>query len=293
VSVPTAHRLDDLTYGLLWALLNTDDSLLADDRALEEESESVKQYLAMTRSAPSRASMPDLSAVGAAWLGSSFCAQHIVRGLESASEVPMFWTREQYGEEASAWLLFRHKHDYLRTISTRFGGTEQALGRAFCVPEKAVRDSERYERILFFLSVALMEMYGLRVWLCTEPEYSEVDGFVLVPGERAILANWLRGDAMWRVDTIDRRVDVLGYGDVVAHARNHSIMTGDTPQRRLRSLADYLQLDWPWLTGRCRDLGEGGAASMLRPRSRLLTLTEVDRTLRYVGDQATTVTGRQ
>ena len=41
--------------------------------------------------------------------------------------------------------------------------------------------------------------------VCTEQEYADVDGFVLAPGRRAIVATWVRGDSIWHVDTTDRR----------------------------------------------------------------------------------------
>lgn len=78
--------------------------------------------------------MPDLSPIGAAWLGSSLCAQYIVHHLGDLHEVPAFWTREATGEEYAPWLLFRHKHDYLQNVADRFAGPGSALGRAFCVP---------------------------------------------------------------------------------------------------------------------------------------------------------------
>ncbi len=40
-----------------------------------------------------------------------------------------------------------------------------------------------WERILLFLSVALMESLDIHVKICIEPEYADVDGFVLLPGK--------------------------------------------------------------------------------------------------------------
>jgi len=104
VDLPAAHLLDDLTYGLLWALVQLDDGLLADDRALEEERQALGTYLSLPRSAPSRMAVPELTNVATQWLGSAFCAQHIQRRLQGVSESPVFWTREQTGEQAAAWL---------------------------------------------------------------------------------------------------------------------------------------------------------------------------------------------
>ncbi|GAA3085997.1 hypothetical protein GCM10020000_85690 [Streptomyces olivoverticillatus] len=52
VALPEAHRLDDLTYGVLWALVQLDDGLLADDQALEDGREVLAAYLSRDRSAP-------------------------------------------------------------------------------------------------------------------------------------------------------------------------------------------------------------------------------------------------
>lgn len=55
------------------------------------------------------------------------------------------------------------------------------------------------------------------------------------------------------------------------------------PGHRLRSLADYLGLDWPWLWRRCADLAEHGCDGLVPPRTRLLSTEGVDAALRYVG----------
>ncbi|MFF1712268.1 transcriptional regulator, XRE family protein [Streptomyces sp. NPDC058268] len=280
--VPLAYQLDDLTYAIVWALHVLDDGLLADDNPLSARADQLQHYVEISNSAPARTDMPDLSPIGAAWLGSSLCARYIVRHLDELPEVPAFWTRESTGEECAPWLLFRHKHDYLQAVAERFAGPGSSLGRAFCVPESAVRSSEPYERILLFLTIAMMEMHGIKVWLSVEPEYDEVEGFVLAQN-RAILANWVREESMWRVAVTSARRDVAPYQEAIGHARTHSIVDGPTPDERLHALADYLSLDWSWLTGRCRTLGEEGISSMLRPRSRLLTLSALDQTLRFLG----------
>lgn len=280
--VPLAYRLDDLTYALVWAVHVLDDGLLADDGPLSRHEQDLRHYARIGRSAPDRSTMPELSSVGAAWLGSSLCARYIVRQVRSIPDVPAFWTRERTGEECSPWLLWSHKHTYIRVISGRFAGGGGRMGRAFCVPEAVVRSSERYERILLFLTVALMEMHGLRVWLCGDAGYAEVDGFVLGPG-RAILASWVREEAIWRVGTTTSRRDISPYEEAIGHARAHSIIDGPTPAARLRALAGYLCLDWEWLTTRSRELAAAGSAGMLQPRSRMITLSELDRTLGFVG----------
>ncbi|MCQ1577153.1 transcriptional regulator, XRE family protein [Streptomyces parvus] len=280
--VPLAYRLDDLTYAILWALHVLDDGLLADDHPLSDRADELRHYVKISNSAPPRTDMPDLSPIGAAWLGSSLCAQYIVRHLDELSDVPAFWTREATGEECAPWLLFRHKHDYLQAVAARFAGLASALGRAFCIPESAVRSTEPYERILLFLTVAMMEMHGIKVWISSAPEYAQTEGFVLAQNT-AILANWVREESVWRVATTTARRDVAPYQEAIAHARAHSLVDGQTPADRLQALAAYLDLDWRWLITRCRALGEEGVCSMLRPRSRLLTLKALDQTLRFVG----------
>ncbi|WP_331762283.1 transcriptional regulator, XRE family protein (plasmid) [Streptomyces sp. NBC_01527] len=280
--VPRAYQLDDLTYALIWSLHVLDDGLLADDSTLTERADELRHYVQLSASAPARSLMPGLSPAGAAWLGSSLCAQYIVRHLDGPPEAPAFWTREHTGEECAPWLYFRHKHDYLQTVSRRFSDVGKTVGRAFCVPEATVRSSERYERILLFLTVAMMEMNDIKIWLCAEPEYEQIEGFALSPG-RAILASWVREDAVWRVGTTTARRDIASYREAIEHARTHNLVDGPTPAIRLRALAEYLDLDWTWLLVRCRALAEEGTANMLRPRSRLLTLQALDQTLHFIG----------
>lgn len=282
--VPEPYRLDDLTFGILWATLNLEDSLLADDHVLDYEMRELSHHHARPRSAVARSAVPELSGVGAAWLGSAFCSLHIDRHLEEATEPPLFWSREQTGEEAAGWLFFRHKHLYLTQATDRFAGTRDQLGHAFCVPEMAVKNSERYERVLLFLAVAMMEMYGLSVWVCTEEEYTQIDGFVLTPSHRAIVANWLRSDGIWQVDITEQRSQVRTYTEALQHARTHSVMAGPTPAYRLRALAAYLDIDWAWLVRRCAEMGAYGSSGMLRPRSRLLSMEKLDGVLRFVGE---------
>ncbi|WP_025616837.1 hypothetical protein [Salinispora cortesiana] len=59
--------------------------------------------------------------------------------MHAATDQPVFWTREQYGEEATTWLLFRHKIDYLHATSERFTTPTVPAARVFCIPETAVR----------------------------------------------------------------------------------------------------------------------------------------------------------
>lgn len=281
--VPRPYRLDDLTFGIVWAMLNLEDSLLADDHILDREQGELAYHLARSRSAVARSAVPELSRVGTAWLGSYFCTLHVSRCLGAVTHAPFFWTREQTGEEGTGWLFFRHKHLQLTQMLTRFAGSSVRPGHAFCIPETAVKESEPYERILLFLTVALIEMHGFTVSICVEEEYSQIDEFVLAPIERVVVANWLRSDGIWRVDETRQRSQVRIYTQAIDHARAHSVIAGPTSPRRLQALADYLEIDWSWLVHRCHELGTYGSAGMLRPRSRLLGMDKLDETLQFVG----------
>jgi hypothetical protein len=204
--------------------------------------------------------------------------------LAAATDVPVFWTREQSGEEAAPWLFFKHKLDYLRALD-RFHSVSEQTVRVFCVPRAEVERSERYERVLLLLSIALMERFGIRVRVIPDPGYSEVDGVALVPGQQAVVANWVRvpGGALWAADSTTARSELRAYDAAFADARGADVLTGEDPESRLRSLSDYLDLDWDWLTARCAVLGEQGVAGLVRPRSRLLTVEPLDETLLFLG----------
>ncbi|MYS33625.1 hypothetical protein K388_05966 [Streptomyces sp. KhCrAH-43] len=283
MSIPSAYLLDDLSYGILWALTQLDDGLLSDDQALDAEQDLLNTYLSLPRSAPSQL-LVNLSTVGSSWMGSAFCARHIQQELVDAREVPIFWTREQTGEEAACWLFFRHKLEYLRVLERFHGATAQTV-RVFCLPESAVARSEKYERVLLLLAIALMERCGIRVRVVPKTEYSEVDGVALVPGQRAVVANWVRapGGALWAAGSTSSRGELRSYTSVFTDAQGTDVLVGEDPAGRLRSLADYLGLDWTWLTARCHALGEYGVAGLVRPRSRLLTVEALDETLLFLG----------
>lgn len=131
VVIPRAYELDDLTYGIIWALISLDDALLADDHALDQRQRELRAYEQLPHSTVGRQAAAGLTSAARMWLGSSFCARHILRNLASPEYVPLFWTREQSGEEACAWLLFRHKYSYLKRISGQFAGTVGSLIRSF------------------------------------------------------------------------------------------------------------------------------------------------------------------
>jgi hypothetical protein len=280
--VPRAYALDDLTVGLIWVVANLDDSLLGDDALLARHRDRLTGYESFTRSSASRDDAHGLNPVSRMWLGSDFCARHILRHAEHLGDVPMFWTREQHGEEASSWLLFAHKYDYLRRVAARFGSTA-GLTRAFCIPTDAVSGAPRFERIVLLLAAALMESFGVRVEVCRDPEYAGVEGFVLDQQRRAIVANWVGADGIWYVDVTERRPALRGYADIGGHARAHSVTAAPTASGRLRAFAGYLDLDWDWLIRRCAELGDAGVAGVAEPRSRLLSPAGVDRACRYLG----------
>jgi transcriptional regulator with XRE-family HTH domain len=277
-------ELDEFAYALIWAVTSLDDALLADDRQIDER---------VQRSAPSRSSRSltasaddegDLTAAAQMWLGSNLCARHILRSIGRPRDVPVFWTREQSGEEACLWLLFRHKQEYLKNLAARFAGNPAAAPhRGFCVPPDMAATAPKWERILFFLAAALMEATGTHVDVIQEPGYGAVGGFVLLPGSRAIIATWLRAEGACDAGTTSSRAVLREYADVTGHAAVHSVVEAAVPQGRLRVLADYLSLDWTWLTQRSVGLGAGGCGRLVRPRSRLLSLAGIDEALRFVG----------
>ncbi|MFD4830638.1 hypothetical protein ACFWPV_12410 [Streptomyces uncialis] len=97
------------------------------------------------------------------------------------------------------------------------------------------------------------------------------------------MATWVRTDAVWQTYTTSERSAVRQLEEPFRNAMSAGIITGPDPAGRLRAAAEYLALDWSWLLRRCEALGEAGVGGMVRPRSRLLTLSALDRVLRYVG----------
>ncbi|MFC6083714.1 hypothetical protein [Sphaerisporangium aureirubrum] len=281
IAIPTAYELDDFSLGLLWACASLDGGLQADDQDLALSREELSAYEKLSASAVSREAAPELGSVSHMWLGSEFCARHILRNLDGLPDLPVFWTREQRGEEACAWLLFDHKYAYLRAVRSRTG--EQASVRMFCIPRQAVDGSPHYERILLFLSIALMEATGIHVKVCDDPSYSGVEGFVL-GGQQAIIANWVRGAGMWHVDTTNRPSVLREFREASGEVGAYSVIESRDPARRMRSLADYLALDWAWLQTRCQALAQVGSASLLRPRSRLISVAGIDVACTYIND---------
>ncbi|MER6612568.1 hypothetical protein [Streptomyces xantholiticus] len=280
VSAPLAYELDDLTYGILWAVSNYDDALQADDQDLAETRTDLERYDRLSSSAVSREAAPGLNSVAHMWLGSDFCARHILKALPDLPELPAFWTREQRGEEASAWLIFDHKYPYLKSTTKALGGPST---RAFCVPEAVVQASPRHERILLFLAVALMESLGIHAQFTTDASYEAVEGFVVAPDKEAIIANWVRGDGMWHVDLTGRSSIVREFTNAAGDVAADSIIEAPTAAERLRALAHYLDLPWTWLIHRCGQLGKYGTSGLIQSRSRLVSAAGLDAACSYVG----------
>lgn len=242
VPIPEAYELDDLTFALLWACASLDNGLQADDQELTAVAADLAPYEELPSSAVSREAAATLGATAHMWLGSDFCARHILRNMVRLPEVPVFWTREQTGGEACTWLLFDHKYAYLRATHDRFPG--EPLSRMFCIPHRAAEASPLYERV----------------------------------------ANWVRGEGIWHVDTA-RRPSVLGdFREAAGYATAHCAIDAPAPHGRLRALAHYLGIDWAWLRHRCQQLAQAGAGGLLRPRSRHISTAGVDAACAYLGD---------
>lgn len=188
------------------------------------------------------------------------------------------------------WLLFDHKVDYLHTLRERFANRPQPMSRVFCLPETTAVAGPRAERVLLLLAAALMERMGVAVHVCAESDYSAVEGFVLTPGGTVIVANWLRAGRGWHADVIDSRPRVRSYRDALGFGQAHSIISAPTSAGRLRRLADYLQIDWAWLTTRAAQISAVGVGGLVRPRSRLLSTTGIDAACRFLAAQGEALT---
>ncbi len=86
--MPPAYALDDLTLGILWAVANLDEALLNDDGLLAHLQGELARYETLPQSAAGRDMAGDLTEVSRMWLGSDFCARHILRHLPDATDIP-------------------------------------------------------------------------------------------------------------------------------------------------------------------------------------------------------------
>jgi hypothetical protein len=281
--IPTAYVLDELTLGLIWAIANLDDSLLDDDAELYATHQHLAELDKLDRSAAGRDLVSGLTPLSQAWLGSDFCARHITRNSAALSETPVFWTCERRGEEVSGWLFFAHKFEYLKASTRGIDDTStDKPTRAFCIPPAAVASSGAPERMLLLLSAGLMESFGIKIQVCPDEDYTEVEGFVS-DGRKAILANWVDSDSLWHVDVTNQRLMLATFDDAAQYAVAHSITVGVSPADRLRAFANYLQLDWATATRRCAELGRYGLEGLMAPRSRLLSVAGAERACQFIG----------
>jgi DNA-binding XRE family transcriptional regulator len=274
-----AYAWDAMTCGLLWALHGYESALLDDDANLAAMSCTTGPDLPSTLHAS--LGKVDLEPISRMFLGSQLCADHITVHLSDGDTAgPTFWTREQRGEEAATWLLFRHKYEYLAATASASPSPNRG-GRIFCVPESAVADSPHHERVLLLMAIALMEALGIRVWLCTEPGYSQVDGFALVEGTRAVIASWVRTAGEPLIGVATRPALLRGFADTAFGAQQSDALSGDTAASRLAASAEYLRIDPAWFQYRCAQLAAAGTGGLLRVRSRLLGLDGVETALRF------------
>ncbi|MEV6273387.1 hypothetical protein AB0L64_39895 [Kribbella sp. NPDC051936] len=274
--ISEAAVLDDLTMGIIWATMNTDVALLADDTQLMSSQARLAHHEGRRTSDVPLSDVPTLNAVSGQWLGSRFCARHISRNLERLSGEPFFWTRERRGEEAASWLLWRHKFEYLRRTSRWFPG----MRRGFCVSEADVAESPTYERVLLLLAAALMEAFGITVGVSAEPEHAEFEGFVLA--DEAIVANWLGGSGLWYVDASAPPSRRSLFREIAGQVSAESVIGEATAEGRLRALAGYLNISWQWFQRRCVQLATAGVDDIAHPRSRLLSTQGLNTAIRYV-----------
>lgn len=279
VDIPAAYELDDLTYGILWAVSGFEAALLGDDQTLHESLPTTQE----SHGSPAFAGQAGLTDASLMLLGSETCARYILQHRDQLGDEPVFWTREQRGEEAATWLFFKHKHQYLeRTAPQRPGG---GSGRGFCVPETAIASSPAYERVMLFLAIALMESFGIRTWVTGDAGFGHTDGFVLSPGHRAVIATWVRTDGASHLSVTARPGALRTFADVTGHVSHHSITPAEGSGGRLAATAEYLGLDAAWLGRRCAQLSRSGTERLARPRSRLLGLEGLEAACRFVAEQ--------
>ncbi|MFB7148045.1 helix-turn-helix domain-containing protein [Streptomyces virginiae] len=278
VDIPAAYELDDLTYGILWAVSGFEAALLGDDQTLHTS-------LASLTASPGSPLATDhsLTEVSRMLIGSETAARYILGHRDHLGDAPVFWTREQRGEEAATWLFFRHKYRYLERMAPRSAvGTS---GRGFCVPETAVTSSPAYERVLLFLAIALMESFGIRTWVTDDGGFAHTDGFALSHGRRAVIASWVRTEGVSHLAVTSRPGNLRTFADVTGHVSHHSATAAELAGQRLAATAEYLGLDASWLGRRCTQLSAVGTERLARPRSRLLGLEGLEAACRFVAEQ--------
>ncbi|MBJ7902178.1 helix-turn-helix domain-containing protein [Streptomyces sp. DSM 110735] len=278
VDIPAAYELDDLTYGILWAMSGFEAALLGDDQALYTSLAS----LTVLPGTPV-ASDHGLTEVSRMLIGSETAARYILGHRDHLGDEPVFWTREQRGEEAATWLFFKHKYRYLERMAPRH--PDGASGRGFCVPDAAVAASPAYERVLLFLAIALMESFGIRTWVTDDSGFAHTDGFALSRGRRAVIASWVRTKGASHLAVTARPGVLRTFADVTGHVSHHSATAAEQTGQRLAATAEYLGLDAYWLGRRCAQLSAVGTERLARPRSRLLGLEGLEAACQFVSEQ--------
>lgn len=249
---------------------------MADDALLQACQARLAQYEQRRTSQVTSSEVPNLHAVSRRWLGSRFCARHIIRHFDVLDGAPLFWTREQRGEEAASWLISLHKFHLLRRTSRAFTGVR----RGFCIPASEVAASPRYERVVLLLAMALMEAFGIRVGVSAEPELGDVEGFVLA--DEVIVADWLRAPRLWSVDVGAAPDRMARYRDIANHVATQSVGTQPAPAARLEAIAAHLDVPWTWFRTRCQEVALSGVDDIAHPRSRLLSIRGLTTAIRYV-----------
>lgn len=283
VRVPAANEMDDLVYGVIWAVSNLDSTLLEDDSRIVQSRQRLAPYRNMLSSAAGSEAADSLHSLSRAWLGSDFCARYITANLGDAPGAPDFWTREQTGEEACLWLFVAHKVKYLKeTHRVSELSAPKRSTRTFCIPEDVARSGALHERLLLFLAVALMEAFDIEVHVSVDPRFADVEGFVLVPGSRALIANWVRAESIWHVDSKESRRALPDFAEPLEEAMRDGLFRHQESFSRLLTLADYLDIDWPQVRSRCRSLADSGISNLIQPKSRFLTLEGLDIACRYI-----------
>jgi len=278
LAIPVAYEFDDFTLGILWAAAGFDSAILGDDAALHVELDLSSQHLSGGGRRP--ITVDGLTDGSQMLIGSRACARFILDQRDELAGDPVFRTREQRGEEAATWLLFKHKHRYLELMAP--ARAHDGVGRAFCVPHPEVAASPMYERVLLFLAIALMESYGITTWVTDEENLQQTEGFALVPGHRAAIATWVRAESAPQTALTAGARSLRAFADITGHARVHTVTAGTTPGERLAATSDYLGLDRAWLTHRCGQFAAAGTTGLAKPRSRHLSLDALDRACAYV-----------
>ena len=127
VVIPDAYELDDLTFALLWACASLDTGLQMDDQELTMAVGELAPYESLPSSAVSREAAAGLGTTSQIWLGSDFCARHILRNLNDVPAPPAFWTREQTGGERELVAEGDTVRDLLDDLMSRFPALEEQL----------------------------------------------------------------------------------------------------------------------------------------------------------------------